>query len=232
MAKVVLLVTILFAGCRTGALLDIRLGAVQFLSIERQGTLQTVVALFPGGSKADLESQRTSPITFGQLEDPELCPVTAFIKWLKLRGISRAGNGLIGEKTDRIFPLFRKKSLLSTSLFSRKVQQMERKWDGNLPHFKAHTGRFTITTLSVFAKDDNGKDMIGMELLEHQLSWVRGTKVLPNYMGHASILAQEGFLDKITDIRENDREGDINEQAVQAFWSKRLDTTFLHTMEF
>lgn len=57
--------------------------------LDRDGRSQTVVALFPGGSKADLDSQRTSPIMFAELNEPEVCPVRAFVDWLQAREIKR-----------------------------------------------------------------------------------------------------------------------------------------------
>ena len=48
-----------------------------------------MVALFPGGSKADLDSQRTSPIMFAELKEVEVCPVRAFVAWLQTRDIKR-----------------------------------------------------------------------------------------------------------------------------------------------
>lgn len=232
MAKNAILISVLFAGCRLGTLLDIRLGAVKFVSIDREGALQTVVAMFPGGSKTDLKNQRTSPITFGELKDSDLCPVTAFIKWLKLRGIKREGNKLIGKSSDRIFPQFRNNKLVPTGSLSKKIQDMEAKFGSNLPKFKAHTGRHTITTLALFSKDDSGKEMISVELLEHQLSWCRNTQVLPNYLGHDSVLAKDGFLDKITKFRNEEREKKLNTSAIKTFWSNTLDETLLTRLDF
>ena len=60
-----------------------------FVLLDREGQTQTVVALFPGGSKADLDSQRTSPIMFAELKEKDICPVRAFVDWLQNREIQR-----------------------------------------------------------------------------------------------------------------------------------------------
>ena len=156
MAKVIISISVLFAGCRVGALLDIRIGSVAFFSVDREGEIQTVVALFPGGSKSDLQSQRTSPIMFAQIKDEQICPMRAFIDWLKIRGIKRDGNGLLGSPSDFLFPVFGKNALLQTGLFSRKVKEMEKKSGKSLVPYRAHVGRFSITTLAMFAKDNKG----------------------------------------------------------------------------
>ena len=78
MADLILLISILFAGCRIGELLSIRLGQVAFVTVQGQAS----VAMSPGGSKTDPKNQRTSPIAFSQLADSEICPFTAFLKWL------------------------------------------------------------------------------------------------------------------------------------------------------
>ena len=61
----------------------------ELLFLDREGEDQTVVALFPGGSKADSDSQRTSPILFAQLKEQSVCPVRAFVQWLQFRDIKR-----------------------------------------------------------------------------------------------------------------------------------------------
>ena len=232
MAKVIILVSVLFAGCRLGALLDIRVAAVKFVSIETDGQHNLVVALFPGGSKTDFDNQRTSPITFGQLPDKSICPVTCFIEWVKYMGWRRKENALVGNASDFIFPMFKGNKKLATNSFSKKVQKMETKWAGDLPHFQAHVGRFTITTLAMFGKDKDGSQLISTDLLEHQLSWVRQTRVLPNYMGHNSVLAKNGFLDLISKVRKEGLDEKIDEKAVKTFWSNNLDETLLTNLEF
>ena len=232
MAKNAVLISVMFAGCRLGSLLDIRAGAVKFVSIQREGVTQTVVALFPGGSKTDPKNQRTSPITFGELQNGKLCPVRAFIEWLKLKNLKRSGNVLDADPSARIFSQKGSNKLVQTGLLSRKIQDMEKKYGGNLPRFKAHTGRHTITTLALFSKDENGQDLISSELLEHQLSWCRNTQVLPNYLGHDAVLAKNGFLDKISEIRNKERETQIDTDAVKAFWSNKLNTDLFQKLEY
>lgn len=190
------------------------------------------MALFPGGSKADLDSQRTSPIMFAELKEIELCPVRAFVDWLKAREIERDGNGLRGNPTARVFPAFRKNSKLETGLFSRKVKDMERSWPQKLVEYRAHSGRFSITTLAMFSKDNNGNRLIEDTLLEHQLTWTRDSKVLANYMGHNASLVKGGFLQKMKDLRDQDNDQKIDEEAVKTFASKNLNDDFLTSLNF
>ena len=66
--------------------------------------------------------------------------------------------------------------------------------------------------------------------MEHQLSWTRNSKVLANYMGHNASLANNGFLQKIKDLRESNDDGKIDENAVKTFSTKNLDDTFLKSL--
>ena len=231
MASVILPVSILFAGCRLGALLDIRLGAVQFLSIESGEQPQKVVALFPGGSKTDPLNQRTSPIMFGELPDKTICPYEAFSNWLTIRGTSKIGEKLEGNPSNFLFPLYSTNKKVQTGHFTRLVKKWEEKYSGKLPKYKAHVGRFTITTLSMFAKDENGEGKINPLTLEHQMSWTRNTKVLPNYMGHNSVCAKGGFFDTISEIRRSGLEKSINEDAVKIFTAKKLNDNVSDVVE-
>ena len=62
----------------------------------------------------------------------------------------------MGDPTARIFPQFKKKLKVETGLFSRKVKDMEKSWPKKLTEYRAHVGRFSITTLAMFSKDNNG----------------------------------------------------------------------------
>ena len=230
MASVILPVSILFAGCRLGALLDIRVGAVQFLAIDKGDQPQKAIALFPGGSKTDPLNQRTSPIMFGELPDKTLCPVQAFLKWLKIRRLERKDNKLDGNPSEFLFPLFSVDKKVQTGQFTRLVKKWEELFSGQLPKYKAHVGRFTITILSIFAADDKGERKITPLTLEHQMSWTRNTKVLPNYMGHNSVCAKGGFFDTISEIRKSGIETSINENAVKAF-NKKFDASVFDNVE-
>ena len=231
MAAVILPVSILFAGCRLGALLDIRLGAVQFLSIESGDQPQKAIAFFPGGSKTDPLNQRTSPILFGELPDKDLCPVKAFLDWMKVCRLQRSGNKLIGKASEFIFPLYSSNKKVQTGHFTKLVKKWEQKFAGQLPKYKAHVGRFTITTLSLFATDEKGDRKINPLTLEHQMSWARDTKVLPNYMGHNSVCAKGGFFDTISKIRTSGMETSINERAVKIFSDTNFDETIFDNVE-
>ena len=121
---------------------------------------------------------------------------------------------------------------MATNSFSKKVQKMESKWAGDLPRFQAHVGRFTITTLAMFGKDKDGSQLISTDLLEHQLSWVRQTKVLPNYMGHNSVLAKNGFFDLISKVRKEGLDEQINEKAIKTFWTNNLDEALLTNLNY
>lgn len=231
LASVILSVSILFAGCRLGALLDIRLGAVQFITVESGDQPQAAVALYPGGSKTDPLNQRTSPIVFGELPEREICPIRAFLRWLKVRGVTRKDNKLEGPPSDFLFPLFSANKKIQTGHFTKVVKNLEKKFGNQLPKFKAHTGRFTITTLALFAKNDTGDKLIQPLTLEHQLSWVRNTAVLPGYMGHNSTCVKGGFFDTISRIRKEGLEDSIDENAVKTFSSNNFNSDIFQQLE-
>ena len=69
---------------------------------------------------------------------------------------NRKNNGLVGDPSARIFPQFASNKRMETGLFSRKVKAMERSWPEKLVEYRAHVGRFSITTLAMFSKDNNG----------------------------------------------------------------------------
>ena len=231
MAAVILSVSILFAGCRLGALLDIRIGAVQFITVESGEQPQAAIALYPGGSKTDPLNQRTSPIVFGELPEKEICPIKAFLRWMKIRGVDRKDNKLVGPPSDFLFPLFSSNRKVQTGHFTKMVKNLEKKFSNSLPKFKAHTGRFTITTLSLFAKDDKGEKLIQPLTLEHQLSWVRNTAVLPGYMGFNSTCVKGGFFDTISRIRTEGLEESINEKAAKTFSAKNFNSSIFDNLQ-
>ena len=109
---------------------------------------------------------------------------------------------------------------------------MEKAWPKDLVEYRAHAGRFSITTLAMFSKDNNGNRLIEDTLLEHQLTWTRDSKVLANYMGHNASLVRGGFLQKIKDLRDQDDDKKIDETAVKTFASKNLNDTFLTSLNF
>ena len=219
LAKVVLLVSILFAGCRLGELLSITVGQVRFMTTDDR----VAVTMSPGGSKTDFASQKTTCIAFSELSDTELCPVRAFSEWLNFRGLTVKGSKIDAPFTKKLFPAFGTNRTLETSLFTKKVQAMEAKGQNNLPKFNAHTGRVTITTLALFSKDDQGKALIAPEILEHQLHWQRGTEVLSNYLGHKATFAEGGFHSQISKIRENNFESRMGERLVKNFTTGKVN---------
>ena len=221
MAEVIILVSVLFAGCRLGELLSITVGQVQFMTTENK----VAVTLSPGGSKTDFSSQKTTCIAFSELGDKELCPVRAFSRWLDFRGLKVKDAKIQAPYTKKLFPAYGTNHQLETSLFTKKVQAMELKGQRNLPKFNAHTGRVTITTLALFSKDDQGRALISPEILEHQLHWQRGTEVLSNYLGHKSTFAEGGFHSQMSKIRENDFEDRIGERLVKNFTTGKIDQT-------
>lgn len=144
----------------------------------------------------------------------------------------RNGNGLVGDPKARVFPQFRKNNKVETGLFSKKVKAMEKSWPKDLVKYRAHSGRFSITTLAMFSKDSQGNRLIEDTLLEHQLTWTRDSKVLANYMGHNASLVRGGFLHKMKDLRDEDGGKKIDETAVKTFASKQLDDSFLTSLNY
>ena len=219
MAEVVILISVMFAGCRLGELFSVTIGQVKFMTVKNK----VAVTFFPGGSKTDFAGQRTTCIAFSQLVDEELCPVKSFFRWLKFRNLEINNGSIVGPFTKRLFPVFKSNRLLDTSFFTKKVQNMEKRGQTKLPKFNAHTGRVTITTLSLFSKDAEGKPMVTLDLLEHQNHWQRGTTTVSNYLGHNSTFAAGGFHDQIAKIRSEGLEGNIDEKAVRNFALGEID---------
>ena len=223
MAEVVVLISTMYTGCRLGELLAITAGQVQFLTIRGQ----VAVALSPGGSKTDLGGQKTTAMAFAGLEGSQLCPLKAFFKWLKFRGFEIEGAGLKGDPLKKLFPVFNNNKLLCTSLFTTKVQNMERKSQMRLPKYNAHSGRVTITALALFAKDDNNRPIINKALLEHQYHWKRNTETLSNYLGHNSTFAKGSFFSQIHKIRSKSNEDPVDEPSIRGFQMGSVDEDLL-----
>ena len=233
MGAAVLPIAILFAGCRLGELLATTAIRIQFVTVRNN----LAIAIHSVGSKSDMANQRSSPIVFGQLTDTFLCPVTRFVDWLTLRGISVHQQGLDTLPNTIIFPQWhsswnkrldftmKPKKVIATSEFSRVIRSLEQAYMGRSPRFKAHSGRFTITTLALFGRDQQDQKLIAPELLEHQMHWIRNTSTLANYMGHNASFVKGGFYDKIHHIRNNDLEAKIDEQSIVDFNTNTVDTT-------
>ena len=150
---------------------------------------------------------------------------------MKIRGLERVENKLKGAPAEFLFPLFSANKKIQTGHFTRVVKNLEKRFKNKLPKFRAHTGRFTITTLALFAKDNSGEKLIQPLTLEHQLSWVRNTSVLPGYMGHNSTCVKGGFFDTISKIRKDGLESSIDEEAAKTFSSKKFNPQIFHELE-
>ena len=92
---------------------------------------------------------------------------------------------------------------------------------GQTQRFKAHTARFTITTLALFGQKEDNAPLIAPALLEHQMHWVRNSSVLPNYMGHNVSFVKNGFFDHIQTLRNTGADKNIDEAAIVDFNLKR-----------
>ena len=117
MARVVIAIATLFAGCRLGELLSATIAQVQFVTVRGQ----VAVAISSTGTKSDIENQRSSPITFGKLKDPALDPLSLFADWINRNDWSVV-NCQIEAKTDQfLFPLYKKREKpISTNHFTSK----------------------------------------------------------------------------------------------------------------
>ena len=92
------------------------------------------------------------------------------------------------------------------------------------PRFKAHSGRFTITTLALFGKDAKDQPLISPLMLEHQLHWVRNTSTLSNYLGHNASFVKGGFYNQIQKLRNTGADTKLDEQSITAFNLRHIDT--------
>ena len=214
----------MYTGCRLGELLGITAGQVQFVTIKGK----VAVALSPGGSKTDLGGQKTTAMAFAALPDEDLCPLKAFFGWLKSQDFEISGAGLKGDPRRKLFPVFESNNLLDTSLFTRKVQNMEKKSDQKLPKYNAHSGRVTITALALFAKDSQERPLIAKELLEHQYHWKRGTDTLSNYLGFNSTFAKGSFFNQMQKLRSQEEEDIIDEPSIKGFQMREIDSELLN----
>ena len=112
-------------------------------------------------------------------------------------------------------------------LHTKKVNKFETS-QGRTKRFKAHTGRFTVTTLALFGQCEETSLPIAPELVEHQMHWTRGSSVLPNYMGHNVTFVKNGFFDKIKNLRDYGGDTNIDEQSITAY---NLKETTVHTIQ-
>jgi len=223
MGMVILPVAILFAGCRLGELLHATAQQVQFVTVRGK----MAIAIHSVGSKSDLANQRSSPIIFGTIDSNlSICPVTRFIQWLRFRQIDYK-NGLLQTTAGRkLFPLFSNNTkVIKTNSFTKEIRKLEKKYLRIQPRFKAHVGRFTITTLALFGKDSTGKRLIEPELLEHQMHWVRNTATLSNYLGHNASFVKGSFYHQMDKLRNEDVDTNIDEKSITDFNLHHFDTS-------
>ena len=221
MGMVILPIAILFAGCRLGELLSARIEQVQFVTVRGK----VAVAIMSTGTKSDMANQRSSPIIFGQLDDVFCCPAKRFVHWIGFRKWQIQSQKLQGPKGALIFPTFKDENLkLPTAIFTREIRDLERKaFPDKIPRFKAHSGRFTITTLALFGKDEKDQPLISPLLLEHQLHWVRNTSTLSNYLGHNASFVKGGFYSQIDKIRNSGTDAKIDEKSITSFNNKEVN---------
>ena len=117
MARVVISISMLFAGCRLGELLSAKLSQIQFVTVRNQ----MAVAITSLGTKSDVQNQRSSPITFGTLNDKPLCPMHWFGDWIQRNDWTVEGCKLTSSEDEFLFPLLNKREkFISTSYFTSK----------------------------------------------------------------------------------------------------------------
>ena len=117
MARVVISVSMLFAGCRLGELLSATLAQLQFVTVRGE----IAVAITSLGSKSDIQNQRSSPITFGTLKDKELCPMRWLASWVKRNNWTIKGCRILSDEDEFLFPLSTKRAkAISTNYFTCK----------------------------------------------------------------------------------------------------------------
>ena len=117
MARVVISISMLFAGCRLGELLSAKLGQVQFVTVRGK----MAVAITSTGTKSDTENQRSSPITFGTLNSTPVCPMGWFADWIRRNNWTVKGCHLTSADDVYLFPLFTKRhKFISTNYFTCK----------------------------------------------------------------------------------------------------------------
>lgn len=64
-------------------------------------------------------------------------------------------------------------------------------------------------------------------LLEHQMHWVRGSAVLPNYMGHNASFVKNGFFDQIQTLRNTSADQKIDENAITQYNLKQISADIM-----
>ena len=228
MGRCILPIAILFAGCRLGELFSARVGQVQFVTVRGK----VAVAIHSTGTKSDLANQRSSPIIFGELDQTDIDPTRTFMQWLQFRNWQVQPDGIQAPKNALLFPSFKDdKVKLPTAIFTREIRDLEIKSRPDaIPRFKAHSGRFTITTLALFGKDSKDQPLISPLMLEHQLHWVRNTSTLSNYLGHNASFVKGGFYNQIQKMRNEGADTKLDEQSITAFNLRHIDT--VHFMDW
>ena len=117
MARLVLAISILFAGCRLGELLSAKISQLQFVTIRNE----MAVAIKSTGTKSDIENQRSSPIAFGVLKDQSLCPMKLLAAWINRNHWKIQGCRIISDTDTFLFPLYTKReNHITTNHFTSK----------------------------------------------------------------------------------------------------------------
>lgn len=117
MARLVLAISILFAGCRLGELLSAKLSQIQFVTVRNE----VAVAIKSTGTKSDIQNQRSSPIAFGVLKDKSLCPMILLAAWIKRNQWKIKDCRIIADTDVYLFPLYKKRAHhITTNHFTNK----------------------------------------------------------------------------------------------------------------
>jgi len=74
----------------------------------------------------------------------------------------------------------------------------------------------SVTCVAMMATDEDGKQKIPTDKLEHNQRWERNTKVLQQYMASHVSWCKNGFTQKMVEIRDNKEDQKIDEEAVGA----------------
>ena len=74
----------------------------------------------------------------------------------------------------------------------------------------------SVTCVAMMVTDENGKQKIPTDRLEHNQRWERNTKVLQQYMATHVSWCKNSFTRQMVDIRNSKQDEEIDEEAVGA----------------
>ena len=83
----------------------------------------------------------------------------------------------------------------------------------------------SVTCVAMMVTDENGKQQIPTDKLEHNQRWERNTKVLQQYMATHVSWCKNSFTRQMVEIRNSKKDQDIDEEAVGALNLRKLPTT-------